>query len=310
MLIHQIWWQGESQIPPKFDMFRDAMDAFLMQHDEHQHMMWDESSCLGVIRDTFPYGLEVFDKLKLVEKCDMARLAILFKYGGIYLDMDFLVLPKFNEFLEMYPNGVVLPQEPFMVNNYMILSPSPQSPVIKALFDECVKRITNPTLAAATMGPMIKTLETTGPTMFSKVLHVPEFRHMVTMVDTHDLRQYGYHTAESDWVENKNAMLMNASGVLGVGLDAAVKSTKFVSKLYVSTVRHELFLPAVFILATTLTVISPSLLLGLFVFVLVLYVDLRMYATTMNQTCHNHLSAYLAGGAGVALGYAVKRFMT
>ena len=307
-VIHQIWWQGESQIPTKYRPYRDAMDKFLRAHPSYTHKLWDEASCLEVVKELFPQNLDVFDSVKLVEKCDMARLAILFKYGGIYLDMDFMILDSFDEFVDMYdsPNHrLVLPVEPMLANNCLIVS-TPGNFVTKLLFEECVKRIKNPPLYTMASEDM-KTLEMTGPHMISKALHVSEGKENVKTIRVSRLAKYGTHGKEGDWLE-KGKTVAGITSNIGAMLDKVVDVGEDVSRAYTDTVRHEWFVPSMFILTTTLTLVAPSIWIGLFVVTLVLYLDSRMYTSATGLSCHNHLTAYTAVALGAIVGMMVKQF--
>ena len=300
-MIHQIWWQGESQIPQKYHKYQDAMRAFLKANPLYEHRMWDEASCLKLIQELFPQCVKVLDTLKLVEKCDMARLAILFKYGGVYLDMDFMILPNFGEFVDRFdsPNHrTVFQQEPLGLTNCVILS-TPKNPVMELLFQECVDRAQHPS-PWGWFNENLKTLETTGPHMVTKALHVKEFADNVRFLYGRELERYGRHCGEGDWVDNRG--IAKASEGAGSVINSVVQASHAVSQTYVETVRHEGFLPGLFLVSIVAAAVSPSVWVGALVIVALLYLDLRMYVAVTDRAPHNHLAAVLPAGMGLLVG--------
>lgn len=91
-IIHQIWLGGNS--PPK-----KLMDTW--KQSEFDYILWDEEkiSSLNLInRDKYERFL---DKKIYYGAADVARVEILYKYGGIYVDADYEKLKELpNKWLE------------------------------------------------------------------------------------------------------------------------------------------------------------------------------------------------------------------
>ena len=310
-IIHQIWWQGESQIPPKYQHYRDVVDQFLEANAQYQYMFWDESSCIDVVRELFPSALWLFgdaSPAKLVEKCDMARLAILFKYGGVYLDLDYLINPNFDTLVQRYDttpthHRTSFLQETFGVTNCIIFS-TPANPVMEMLFDECVHRFRHPPLVAM-LTRDLKTMDTTGPYMVSKAMHLQKFRDNVKNIPEYEARQFGYHAGEGEWTSGKSTTRNTVVRGKSV-FDHAADAGNAVSKLYVESVRHEWFLPGMLALSLTTALVAPSFWIGVLVLVLVLYVDVRMFTSTTNRSTYDHLGSYLVIAVGAGAGIAIR----
>ncbi len=90
-IIHLIWLGGKR--PVKFDFFVQKISEI---NFDYKVIEWNESNInFGLITQNF------FNKSEnLGAKSDLLRFEILFKFGGIYLDYDFLQIKKFDELLQ------------------------------------------------------------------------------------------------------------------------------------------------------------------------------------------------------------------
>jgi inositol phosphorylceramide mannosyltransferase catalytic subunit len=97
-IIHQIWLQGEQQIPMNLQPYYDGCHSI---NDDFQHMFWDEDKITDLIRKEFGERyLELFRYYKVpAQRADFARYMILYIYGGIYLDMDTICKKNLSFFL-------------------------------------------------------------------------------------------------------------------------------------------------------------------------------------------------------------------
>jgi mannosyltransferase OCH1-like enzyme len=97
-IVHQIWI-GDNEKP---DAWMKTIRDFCRDY-KYQYKLWDEESIKSLCFDDTP-GLERVYKetTRLSGKCNILRLLILKKYGGIYIDADCVVLhpEKFNKFIK------------------------------------------------------------------------------------------------------------------------------------------------------------------------------------------------------------------
>ncbi len=95
-IFHQIWLGGD--LPEPYKYFRDHL---LDIHPGWDYMFWNESNIKDLINQ------DIYDRFsKKCFKADVARYEILLKYGGCYVDTDFLI----------YKN-----LEPLLSKSYMIV---------------------------------------------------------------------------------------------------------------------------------------------------------------------------------------------
>lgn len=91
-LIHQ-FWIGPKQAPAPL------MATWKKMNPDWDYLFWDEHA----LKTHFPEGLfnqRQYDEMEeLCGKCDIARLEILNKYGGFFIDADSICLSPLEDFL-------------------------------------------------------------------------------------------------------------------------------------------------------------------------------------------------------------------
>jgi len=94
-------------------------------HPEYSYMFWDDDDLYKLIKEDFPDYLQVYNDFgrEIILKVDFARYAILYKYGGIYADMDFMC--KKNFFSQLKNNVIIVESSSRteIVQNSLMASP-------------------------------------------------------------------------------------------------------------------------------------------------------------------------------------------
>ena len=108
-IIHQIWL-GEG-IPN--DLYK-CFDSVKDKNPGYEYKLWTEEE----IKDFDFKNKELFNSCKnLGQKSDILRYALLEKFGGIYLDADFIAIKSFDELLHLdFFTGVAYDKEPTLFN--------------------------------------------------------------------------------------------------------------------------------------------------------------------------------------------------
>jgi len=79
------------------------------KNPEYDYQFYDDERIDNFIRDEF--GQEIFNLYKRISigaaKADFFRYAILYKKGGIYLDIDSLILNKLDDFILPTDSAVI-----------------------------------------------------------------------------------------------------------------------------------------------------------------------------------------------------------
>jgi mannosyltransferase OCH1-like enzyme len=85
---------------------------------EYEYKMWNDEDLDKLIKYDFPWFYKIYQNYdKNIKRIDIARCFILYKYGGIYADMDYMCMKNFYDLLP--PNKVSISQSPHPHNEYI-----------------------------------------------------------------------------------------------------------------------------------------------------------------------------------------------
>ena len=141
-IIHQIAPMDKSNWHP---IWEECQKSVMLQfpEPEYEYKLWnDEEELENLIKNDFPFFLEIFKNYpKKIQRIDMARYFILFKYGGIYADMDFYFYKNIYNTLDMTKLNVTC--SPWgdleFLQNSLMASPKNCSIILK-IIDEALHR--------------------------------------------------------------------------------------------------------------------------------------------------------------------------
>lgn len=124
---------------------------------EYTHMHWDDKELDEFIEKNYNWFLPIFRGYDVnIKRYDIARIFLLYHYGGIYADMDYIVYKNFYD--ELPQNIVSIPESPYKWNehiqNALMISP-PKNNWWLVLMDECYNRTTQNVFSAT--GPQLLT---------------------------------------------------------------------------------------------------------------------------------------------------------
>ena len=88
--IHQIWLQGEVNLPPNYKKYSEAYQAL---NKDWKYKLWDEKKIRALIVREYPHLLCIYDNYTFwVMRVDLGKYCILDSEGGLVVDMD--IKPK------------------------------------------------------------------------------------------------------------------------------------------------------------------------------------------------------------------------
>jgi mannosyltransferase OCH1-like enzyme len=139
-ITHRIWFQGWDKVPEKY---QENVRLLEEMNSEFEHKKWDEQSLrrecelLGK-----PYA-EKFDSIPLmIMKVDYGRYIVLYRYGGISIDMDMKPIRPLQETPGLDTEEMIVSKLPNPVGytgylNNAMFAVKPRSPIIKEMIDKC-----------------------------------------------------------------------------------------------------------------------------------------------------------------------------
>lgn len=128
--------------------------------EEYTHMHWFDDELDQVIKnDGYEWFLPIFNSYDVnIKRIDMIRPFLLYKYGGIYADMDIEVYKDF--FSELSPDKVSIAESPYKGNEFIsncLMSSPPNHYFWLLIIDRCYRYREKYTLLS------------TGPQLFTQI---------------------------------------------------------------------------------------------------------------------------------------------
>jgi mannosyltransferase OCH1-like enzyme len=103
-IIHQIWIQGHDKIPDKLKIFQQQI-LKLHNNDKWKYILWDDNKIIELISKVNKVLLDTYLSFTyLHQKVDLAKLIILYVFGGIVIDMDAYTIKKLDTLFDKYNN--------------------------------------------------------------------------------------------------------------------------------------------------------------------------------------------------------------
>jgi mannosyltransferase OCH1-like enzyme len=138
---------------------------------EYTHMHWYDDELHLFIEAEFPWFLDIFNSYDAnIKRIDMIRPFFLYKYGGIYLDMDYVV---YNNFYDNLPSDKVsTPESPYKLNEHIqnaLLASPPQHNFWLIIIDECYNHKDG------------HVFDATGPQLYTKTYY--KYPQLVNLLD-------------------------------------------------------------------------------------------------------------------------------
>ena len=105
-IIHQCFFGLDGPLP---ETWKYNSDLWQEKHPDYEYKMWDLESSRNLIKEVDPSFLPVFDGYEYwVQKADSIRYFILYKYGGVYADLDLIPKHSIEELLKIYEKDPVV----------------------------------------------------------------------------------------------------------------------------------------------------------------------------------------------------------
>ena len=213
-IIHQT--AKNSDIPPKWKLYQEKVQSL---HPEWEYRLWTDEDNLLFVQTEFPEFLDIFRSLpKNIMRADVIRYLIMFKIGGLYLDLDYEMLKPFDltnyQLVLPYNRSIQFGDSYNGIGNCFFAS-SPGHPFWKIVIDDLHA---NPPI-----GENIDVEDSTGPAYLTRIFNrtienhfdifTPERKlfHPPTPMNNREYRKivednisYGIHHCHGTWRERKN----------------------------------------------------------------------------------------------------------
>ncbi len=150
-ILHRIWIDRDREDAPIPSKYKWHTENILELNPEWLILEWNSRQIKHLMENdkTMSKYLPLYRRLKRpVMKADVARLVVLWCYGGIYMDLDFICRRPLVQLLQNYPNEILLVPTPdcsltsgSICNGF--LASVPKHPLWLIYLDEIEKRSKN-----------------------------------------------------------------------------------------------------------------------------------------------------------------------
>jgi len=164
--IFQTW--HTKQLPPNM---QSAVEMIKRTNPRFSHQLFDDNDCREFIKAHFPpVVLEAFDSLLPgAYKADLWRYCVLYKEGGIYLDIKYIPHNKFRFITLTEREHFVLDADGNGVYNALMVC-KPENPILFQAINAIIRNVKRRYYGNSS-------LEITGPHLLSKFLPVSVKKH-------------------------------------------------------------------------------------------------------------------------------------
>jgi mannosyltransferase OCH1-like enzyme len=175
-IIHQIWFgiiPNKNEAEKTMASLSKFRDSWLIKNPTWVYKCWNLTDCRLLIKIYFPKYLNMYDKYPyIIQKCDCVRYCILYRYGGLYADMDYYCNRSWDKVIKDYPGNLYITETPNKITQYTQISNSlmyskPNNPFWKHLLLEMEKSQKMPLYYSKHMIIMY----TTGPCIIDRIFH-------------------------------------------------------------------------------------------------------------------------------------------
>lgn len=163
--VHHVWVGSEFR---PTDEERQNMATWKAVFPDITQKVWTDADAVGLVQK-YPEIAAFYHTLKPIQKADILRYLVLDTHGGVYADLDYMVMRPFG----IDPvKAMAVGSRPFLwkftwnLNNCLLTAPAPGHPFWREVIDTIPKKINN---KWKNLYNEMYVLESTGPALVRKV---------------------------------------------------------------------------------------------------------------------------------------------
>ena len=186
--IFQTW--KTNNIPEKW---KEAQETVIKKNPNYKYKLYTDKENRNIVKKYFPFFLETYDSFEYhIQRVDAARYCILYLYGGIYLDLDYICNKSFDEITNNKENKkenkktILLNKsinQPWAYTNSLMISTTKYN----TFWLKCIYRMMKQP-PWYLFGKHLKVMNTTGPLMLTKIVNNnKDIVHTLDIIQTCDV---------------------------------------------------------------------------------------------------------------------------
>ncbi|WP_231562254.1 glycosyltransferase family 32 protein [Alistipes sp. ZOR0009] len=182
-IIHQVYVNQDG--PPPF--FKRIATTWQKKHPEWKYIFWDEKKINHLLESEFPDFIPFYESLPYdIQRWDTIRYLILYKLGGVYVDMDYECIDPIDVLLvnssccmALEPSINAKKHNKKQIISNAFMASIPQHSFIKNIINEIIQNI-NTIFSKKDITMHI--LESTGPFMLSRLYEKYKQKNDITLL--------------------------------------------------------------------------------------------------------------------------------
>ena len=132
-IIHQTW--KNKTIP---EHWKEGVEKCKEKHKSYKYILWTDETMKIFVKKEYPWFYKTYNEYPhVIQRCDAFRYLVLYKYGGIYIDMDIICKKSLKPLLK-YDLVLVKSGNYDTLTNSFIVS-TKENPFIKYCIDNLIK---------------------------------------------------------------------------------------------------------------------------------------------------------------------------
>lgn len=138
-IIHQIWISDRNKPLP--DEWQESINEWKRIYPDYEYILWDNARVNDLLSKNDEWRINFHSFKYLIQRVDYLKYLIMYKYGGIYSDLDLLPKKRFEEHIKSNTDCCVVRSQfkPSYYTNCLLVG-MPRTQIWLDLINESVKR--------------------------------------------------------------------------------------------------------------------------------------------------------------------------
>ena len=195
-IVHAVW--TTSEIPRRWKV--NAW-TWRTQNADFAYCLWTHAELAAFVAAEYPWLLPTYSRYPYpIQRCDAARYMLLYRYGGVYVDLDVMCRTPLSSVFQETPAGVgvvLTPALPLGIATDFIAVRRPRDPVIRGVLSGLRR-------AAASWWypprlPYTSVMFRTGPVYFTRRINCHDRLDQILVVTASKNRKYLHYVGGASW---------------------------------------------------------------------------------------------------------------
>jgi mannosyltransferase OCH1-like enzyme len=162
-IIHQTW--KNTEIP---DNWKESPKLCKSLHPDYKYILWTDDDMDTFVKKEYPNFYKVYISYRYdIQRCDAFRYLVLYKYGGIYIDLDIVCKKNLNNFLhyDFVLSKSTSNLETSVTNSFIMIIPE------HPFFKYCISQLHNYSNSHSYYGKHLHVMYSTGPSFLQNMIN-------------------------------------------------------------------------------------------------------------------------------------------